>query len=68
MITEVETTEILKVLKGLPPEKVSEVRNFVDFLQSQYRQSQILDESDEWSDEDLRDFTSSSRFVEMSIK
>lgn len=68
MITEVETTEILKGLKGLPPEKVSEVRNFVDFLQSQYQQSQILDESDEWSDEDLRDFTSSSRFVEMSIK
>ena len=68
MITEVETTEILKVLKDLPPEKVSEVRNFVDFLQSQYQQSQILDESDEWSDEDLRDFTSSSRFVEMSIK
>ena len=68
MITEVETTEILKALKGLPPEKVTEVRNFVDFLQSQYQQSQILDESDEWSDEDLRDFTSSSRFAEMSIK
>ncbi|MEQ1606483.1 MAG: DUF2281 domain-containing protein [Pyrinomonadaceae bacterium] len=68
MITEVETTEILRALDGLPPDKVIEVRDFVNFLHSQYQKSQVIDQSDEWSDEDLRDFTSSSRFVEMSVK
>ena len=66
MTTTVETSEILRVLEGLPPDKVIEVRDFVNFLQSQYQQSQIVDDSDEWSDEDLRDFSASSRFVEMS--
>lgn len=68
MITEIETTEILQALRALPTDKVLEVRDFVNFLQSQYQKSQIIDESDEWSDEDLHDFTASSRFVEMSIK
>ena len=68
MNTDVETTEILHVLNGLPPDKVIEVRDFVNFLHSQYLRSQSIDESDEWSAEDLRDFTASSRFVEMSIK
>ena len=66
MITTAETSEILRVLEGLPPDKVTEVRDFVNFLQSQYQQSQIVDDSVEWSDEDLREFSASSRFVEMS--
>jgi hypothetical protein len=68
MNADIETSEIIKVLNELPQEKVSEVRDFAVFLHSQYVRSQIVDESDEWSDEDLRDFASSSRFVEMSIK
>lgn len=68
MITDVEASEILQVIKVLPPDKVTEVRDFVNFLHSQYLQSQTLDESDEWSEEDLRDFTAASRFAEMSIE
>jgi hypothetical protein len=68
MISDTETTEILQVLKKLPPEKVVEVRDFAVFLQSQYEKSQTIDESDEWTDEDLQDFTASSRFVEESEK
>lgn len=68
MINDTETTEILQVLKTLPPEKIVAVRDFVVFLQSQYEKSQIIDESDEWSDEDLQEFTASSRFAEESIK
>ena len=68
MISNVETTEILQVLNGLPPEKVAEVKDFADFLQLQYTKSQIIDESDEWSEDDLLDFTASSRFVEISAE
>lgn len=68
MDIKVETTEIIQVLNGLPPDKISEVRDFVNFLQSQYQKSQVIDDSDEWSEEDLRDFTASSRFVEISLK
>jgi len=68
MTTNLETTEILRALSGLPPEKISEVLDFVDFLQSRYQKSQTIDDSDEWSDEDLHDFTASSRFVEMIVK
>ncbi|MGC2234533.1 MAG: hypothetical protein WA584_00030 [Pyrinomonadaceae bacterium] len=68
MTSDIETTEILQILKRLPPEKVVEVRDFVIFLQSQYEKSQIIGESDEWTDEDLRDFAASSRFVEIGRK
>lgn len=68
MSISVEKTEILQILSGLPPDKVIEVRDFVHFLQSQHQKSQAIDESDEWTDEDLRDFTASSRFVEITNK
>lgn len=68
MINETQTVEILQALKNLPPEKVSQVRDFVIFLEHQYGKSQIIDESDEWADEDLRDFTASSRFAEEIVK
>ena len=28
----------------------------------------VIDESDKWSDEDLRNFTAASRFVEISVE
>jgi hypothetical protein len=68
MINETQTTEILQALKTLPPDKVSEVRDFVVFLQYQYKKTQNIDESDEWTNDDLSDFTASSRFVEESVK
>ena len=51
-------------MKGVPPEKVSVARDFILYLQTQYGQPQPIDESDEWSDEDLHDFTAGSRFAE----
>lgn len=68
MINETQTVEILQALKNLPPEKVSQVRDFVVFLEHQYSKSQMIDESNEWTDEDLRDFTASSRFAEEIVK
>jgi hypothetical protein len=59
MLTEKQVEEILHALNQLPSEKVEEARDFILFLQTQYGKRKI-DESDTWSDEDLRDFTSAS--------
>lgn len=67
MLTETETEEILQVLSELPPEKIAEVKDFAEFLHSR-ENAQEVDESDEWSDEDLRDFTASSRFAELNTR
>ncbi len=56
-MTYTQTIEILNVLKTLPPEKLDEVKDFAVFLHERYGNPEILDESDEWSDEDLRDFS-----------
>lgn len=52
-MTETQTLEIVNVLKSLPSEKVIEVKDFALFLREKYRNDEIIDESDEWSDEDL---------------
>ena len=60
MITATQETELLRVLATLPPEKFSAARDFILYLQTQYGQQQPVDESDEWSDEDLRGFTAAA--------
>jgi len=59
MLNEKEVEEILHALNQLPAEKVEEARDFILFLQTQYGE-RTVDESDAWSDEDLRDFTAAS--------
>lgn len=59
MLNEKDVAEIVHALNQLPAEKVEEARDFILFLQKQYGQRQV-DESDFWSDEDLRDFTAAS--------
>ncbi|HEX8846114.1 MAG TPA: hypothetical protein VF791_15795 [Pyrinomonadaceae bacterium] len=59
MLTEKQVEEILHALNQLPAEKIAEARDFILFLQTQYGQRKI-DESDVWSDEDLRDFSAAS--------
>lgn len=51
------TAEILDVINVLPAEKIAEVRDFALYLRDKY-----VDEtySDEWSDEDIRDFSAAS--------
>jgi hypothetical protein len=55
-----QTLEILDVLKSLPSEKVAEVKDFAVFLRERYGKSEIIDESDEWTDEDLQDVSNAS--------
>ena len=60
MMTETQTLEILDVLKSLPTEKIDEVKDFAVFLRERYGKSAIVDESDEWTEEDLQDVTNAS--------
>jgi len=59
-MTETQTLEILEVLKSLPPQKIAEVKDFAVFLRERYGKAEIVDESDEWTEEDLRDVTIAS--------
>jgi hypothetical protein len=59
-MTDSQTLEILDVLKSLPSEKVAEVKDFAVFLRERYGKSESIDESDEWTDEDLQDVSNAS--------
>lgn len=59
-MTETQTLEILDVLKNLPSEKIAEVKDFAVFLRERYGKNEAIDKSDEWTDEDLREFTNTS--------
>ncbi len=59
-MTDTQTLEILEVIKSLPAEKVDEVKDFAIFLRERYGKAEIVDESDEWTDEDLNDFALAS--------
>ncbi len=52
--------EIVEILGGLPAEKIDEVRDFALFLKARYGTDLPIDESDEWSDEDMRDISRAS--------
>ncbi len=60
MLTEKQVTEIMAALGSLPAEKVDAARDFILYLQAQYGRPQTIDESDVWTDEDLRDLTAAS--------
>lgn len=57
---ETQTSEIVNALQTLPSEKIAEVRDFVMFLRERYGKPEAIDESDEWTEEDLREATSAS--------
>ena len=59
-MSETQTLEILEVIKSLPSDKVDEVKDFAIFLRERYGRSEIIDESDEWTDEDLQDIANAS--------
>ena len=59
-MTDTQTLEILDVLKSLPAEKVGEVKDFAVFLRERYGKTEAIDESDEWTDEDLKDVTNAA--------
>ena len=51
-------TDVVGILSSLPPERVEEVYDFALFLKT--RLQGPIDESDEWSEEDLRDVSAAS--------
>lgn len=59
-MSETQTLEIINVLKSLPSEKIVEVKDFAIFLRERYGKEIIIDENDEWTDEDLKDFSSAT--------
>ncbi len=59
-MNDTQTLEIIRDLKALPSEKVAEAKDFIAFLRERYGHTEIIDESDEWTDEDLRDVTIAS--------
>ena len=59
MLDKKQAEEILRALSALPAEKVSEARDFILFLRARYGR-QTVDESDAWTDEDLRDLTAAA--------
>ncbi len=68
MLTRDEAAQIIRALRGLPAERVREVRDFALFLKERSQHPETIDESDEWTDEDIRDFLkSSSQYAEESV-
>ena len=59
-MTNTQKFELIRVLSALPPDKLDEVKDFAVFLHERYSKSQTIDESDEWSNEDLSDFSLAS--------
>jgi hypothetical protein len=51
-------SEVVTEMTSLSPEQIGEVKDFVLFLKS--RPAQVVDESHQWTDEDVRDVTKAS--------
>jgi hypothetical protein len=60
MWTQAQIDEIVKALWYLPADKLQEAKDFVLSLKERYGYEQRVDCSDEWTDEDRRDFTRAS--------
>lgn len=58
MATQAE--ELLEKMKSLPPESLAEVEKLIDSLAAQYRQVSPMDDSDDWTEDDLREATLAS--------
>lgn len=60
MLTREEVVEIIRSLSALPSDKVVEVRDFVSYLQDRYGREPVVDQSDAWTEDDLRDLTAAT--------
>lgn len=58
--SERQVQQIVEALGTLPPEKVTEVRDYVWFLQARYSRSSVVDINDSWSKQDMHDLTAAS--------
>lgn len=60
MLERKQVEDILRALSTLPADKVAEARDFILFLQTRYGREHAVDESDVWTDEDLRDIAAAA--------
>ena len=60
MLKPKEIEEITKALWYIPLERLQEVRDLVLSLKERYGYDEPTDDSDEWTDEDLREWTEAS--------
>ena len=60
MISKQEREELISIIHSLPDEKLPEIKDYLLFLQSRYGKPPIIDESESWSEEDLRDISTAS--------
>ncbi len=60
MLTHAQAKEILQTLQVLPADKLTEVYDYLSFLRERYAKGKVIDVSDAWSDEDLRDLMKAS--------
>jgi hypothetical protein len=68
MLKPKEIAEISLMLWYLPLDKVEEVKKLVLELRKQHGYSEPIDDSDEWNEEDLRDFAAASaRYAEETM-
>ncbi|MBV8859743.1 MAG: hypothetical protein JOZ02_22610 [Acidobacteria bacterium] len=68
MLDKKQAEEILRALSALPADKVSEAQDFILFLRARYGQQSPVDESDAWSEEDMRDVTAAAAaYAEQSL-
>jgi hypothetical protein len=60
MVVKNQVDEIAQLLLSLPPEKIAAVKDYVDFLKARYDKNGFIDVSDEWTEDDMRDFAAAS--------
>lgn len=62
----VSIPEVVRELNALPPERIAEVYDFVLFLKT--RPGTVVDESDEWSEQDKQDAVAAGlRYAEATL-
>ena len=59
-MSKTQIKEIVKALSTLPPEKVTEIYDFVLFLQARYGRPVPVDTGDVWSEEDIHDLVNAT--------
>jgi hypothetical protein len=60
MLKQKEIDEIGQLLWFLPLDKLTDVREYVIALKKRYGYDNPIDDSDEWTEEDMRDATEAS--------
>lgn len=67
-MSKAQIEQLIKAISTLPPEKMTEVYDFVLFLQARYGRPAPADTSDVWSEEDIHDLiTATLAYADQTI-